>query len=174
MPAVDAPRTMEDVRHADAVSTERRGAMQSRTTEEVDASARLSQMPAQLLRKDRIEPPGGAEGRSAVVLARGVKCSLGGKAWCGHFTYLPPNHSMAIEKCRQGTALLPCRVERGFGSKNWSGRLRNQEDIHDKVSEKRIPSKARSPELPVRKSAHCRKQVRPGCPKHMQWQFSSA
>jgi hypothetical protein len=41
---------MEDVRHADAVPTERCGASQARTTKEIDASARLSEVSAQLLR----------------------------------------------------------------------------------------------------------------------------
>jgi len=41
---------MEEVRHADAVPAERCGAAQARTAEEIDPSARLSQMSAQLLR----------------------------------------------------------------------------------------------------------------------------
>jgi hypothetical protein len=75
LPALDAQRTMEDVRYADAAPAERRRAPQARTTEEVNPSARLSQMPAQLLRKDRIEPPSDAERCRAVVLARRVERS---------------------------------------------------------------------------------------------------
>jgi hypothetical protein len=41
---------MKEVRHANAVSTERCGASQARTAKEIDAAAGLSQMSAQLLR----------------------------------------------------------------------------------------------------------------------------
>jgi hypothetical protein len=41
---------MEEIRHADAAPAERRRAPQARTAEEIDPSARLSQMSAQLLR----------------------------------------------------------------------------------------------------------------------------
>jgi hypothetical protein len=64
---------MVDARHADAVPAERRRAPQARTAEEIDASARLSQMPAQLLRNDRIELPRGANGGKAVTLAGSVE-----------------------------------------------------------------------------------------------------
>jgi hypothetical protein len=75
---------MEEVRHADAVAAERRRAPQARTAKEIDSSARLSEMSAQLLRNDRIEPPCGVEGCRAVVLVCLVERSLRGKAWCGH------------------------------------------------------------------------------------------
>jgi hypothetical protein len=86
LPAVDARRTMVGPRHADAAPAERCRAVQARTAEEIDAPGRLSQMPAQLLRKNSIDPPGGAEGRSAVVLACGIERSLRGKAWYRHPT----------------------------------------------------------------------------------------
>jgi hypothetical protein len=77
---------MEDVVYADAMPAERRRAPQARTAKEIDSSARLSQMSAQLLRKDSIEPPGSADGRGAVVLARCAERNLSGKAWDGHPT----------------------------------------------------------------------------------------
>ena len=94
LPAVDAWRAVVEVRHADSVPAQRRRAPQARTAEEIDAAARLSQMSAQLLRNDRIEPPDGAEGCRAVLMARGVERSLRSKAWCGHWAppdlYSPP------------------------------------------------------------------------------------
>src|SRR6516164_9535755 len=84
LPAVDAWRTMEEVWHADAVPAERRRAPQTRTAKEINSSARLSQMSAQLLSKYRTEPPRSAHSCSAVVLARGVERRLCGKSWYGH------------------------------------------------------------------------------------------
>ena len=86
LPAVDAWRTMVDARHADAPPAERRRAVQARTAKEIDASARLSEMSAELLCKDRIGPSRSADGCRAVVLARGVERSLRGQAWYGHPT----------------------------------------------------------------------------------------
>ena len=102
LPAVDAWRTMVDARHADAVPAERRRAAQAPIAKEIDASARLSKMSAELLRKDRIGPSRSADG--AVVLARGVDHSLRGKAWCGHWAppdlYFPPTLSARISAGR--------------------------------------------------------------------------
>ena len=75
---------MEEVRHADAAPAERGRAPQAPTAKEIDSSARLSQMSAQLLCKDRIEPLRSAIGCKAVVLARRVERSCRGKAWYGH------------------------------------------------------------------------------------------
>jgi hypothetical protein len=77
---------MEEVRHADATLAESRRAPQARTTKEIDSSARLSQMSAQLLCKNRIGPPRSADGSRAVVLARRIERICSGKAWCGHTT----------------------------------------------------------------------------------------
>jgi hypothetical protein len=76
---------MEKVRHADADPAKRRRAPQARTAEEIDSSAGLSQMSAQL-RKNGIEPPSNTDHRSTIVLARRVKRRLCGKAWYGHPT----------------------------------------------------------------------------------------
>jgi hypothetical protein len=76
---------MVEAGHADAAPAERRRAVQARTAEEIDASARLSQMSAQLLRNDRIEPPRSADGCRVVLLPRGVERGLRSKAWCGHW-----------------------------------------------------------------------------------------
>jgi len=86
LPAVDTWRAMVEVRHADADPAERRRAVQARTAKEIDASARLSEMSAELLCKDRIGPSRSADGCRAVVLARGVERSLRGQAWYGHPT----------------------------------------------------------------------------------------
>jgi len=86
LPAVDTWRAMVEVRHADADPAERRRAVQARTAKEIDASARLSEMSAELLRKNSIRPPRASDGCRAVVLACGIERSLRGKAWCGHPT----------------------------------------------------------------------------------------
>jgi len=64
---------MEEIRHADAVSAERRRAPQAGTAKEIDSTARLSHMSAQLLRQDRIEPFRSADTCRVVVLARRVE-----------------------------------------------------------------------------------------------------
>jgi hypothetical protein len=87
---------MEELLHADTMPAERRCAPQAGAAEKIDSSARLSQMSAQLLRKDRIGPPRNANGCRAVVLARRGERSFRGKAWYGHFTCLLPNHAKAI------------------------------------------------------------------------------
>jgi hypothetical protein len=86
LPPVDACRTMVEVRHADAEPAERRCAPQARTAKEIDPSAGLSQMSAQLLRHDRIKPLRSAGDCRAVVLIRRVEGGLGGEVWCGHLT----------------------------------------------------------------------------------------
>jgi hypothetical protein len=64
---------MEEVRHADAAPAERRRAPQARTAKEIDSSARLSKMPAQLLREDSIHLTRRANYGKAVMLARSVE-----------------------------------------------------------------------------------------------------
>ena len=86
---MDAWRAMEEIRHADAAPAERRRAPQARTAKEIDSSARLSQMSAQLLREDRVEPLGASDGCRAVVLARGIERSSRREAWCTHIMNLP-------------------------------------------------------------------------------------
>jgi hypothetical protein len=80
LPAVDAGQTMEEIGYADAEPAEWRRTPQARTAEEIDPSARLPQMSAQLLRKGRTEPPRSADDCGAVVLARCVERSVRGKA----------------------------------------------------------------------------------------------
>ena len=59
-------------------------APQPRTAKEIDSSARLPQMSAQLLCKDRVKHPGSALGRRAVALARRVERGFCGKSWDTH------------------------------------------------------------------------------------------
>ena len=86
LPAVEARRTMVEAGHADAAPAERRCALQARTAEEIDPSAGLSQMSAQLLRDDRTQPLCSGSGRTAVALVRRIERSFRGKAWCDHPT----------------------------------------------------------------------------------------
>jgi hypothetical protein len=87
---------MKEARHADAAPAERRRAPQARTAKEIDISARLSQMPAQLLRYYRGRAPRARDGCRAVVLARRVERSVPGKAWCGHLIIAPRTQGNTI------------------------------------------------------------------------------
>ena len=96
---MDAWRTTVDPRHADSVRAERRRAVQARTAEEIDASARLSQMPAQLLRENGIRLSCASYGCRAVVLARGVERCFSSEARCAHLT-LPFRFSIRTAPAR--------------------------------------------------------------------------
>jgi hypothetical protein len=67
LPALEAWRTMEQVPHADTVPTQPRRTPQPATAKEIYPSARLSHMPAQLLRNNRIEHPRLADNRIVVI-----------------------------------------------------------------------------------------------------------